>query len=61
MTDRRQTEKQSANLIPQTAIYKKVIKKYTRVCGLMMLGSHDASLLLGKDNLQSIAVGGSKW
>ena len=34
------------------------IKKYSRVCSLMMPGSHDASLLLGKANPKAMAVGG---
>ena len=33
------------------------VKKNTKVCGLMMPGLHDASLLLGNENLKTMAVG----
>ena len=34
------------------------LKNTLRVCGLMMPGSHEVSLLLGKANPKAMAVGG---
>ena len=36
------------------------IEIYSRVCGLMMSGSHGTSLLVGKENPKAMVVGGKR-